>query len=610
MPQEYIYSKKYQEGVHFEQEAQFAEPPHSLKDAVDDDHLVRKSQLAGFPTTNDILLDVVDIRAYGGIPDGVFDNSAALVAAKAAVNPGGLIWFKNRGVGIYKFESVDYANLFTGCKIFVEDGVKMEVVSPNYLGINVTTPTVFQHTSLAGQLETVYPKKQSPLFNSNNYQSLRDNVVVREPVLAADFVEREVVWPGTVISTNPANLTVVSPSEATLTAIGANDVKVATVPAKAGQTISCFFANPVLPIGDGVLHTMWIENAWGFLIAHESSVGFTVQFNEFGGAGPTYYRNTSDIINAEGYENYSNSKGIVSIHLLDDGKTFEFLHNGVNRSKKFFTLGNQPVVRWGFGGYNTPVTIKNFFIEYNRKPASHISGIVQIFGDSQSVELMGKSWIDHFKNYVKNNYGFRDIIIENYAVSGATMEAQEGVFGGVAHSDVSIFLLGTNNIQAQSSVASMITSLDNMVTVVGKENVIVCIPPMFFSQALNGGQGQACVNYDLGGLYRSAIFRYAAENDIMIVDLPAAWGFTSAYSEQMCDDIHPADLGAAITGMEIALKYMALVTRQKANYSVIGDSRSSYNWVNDTTVPVDAVTVAKYFSIFHKGEEFKIKAFQ
>jgi hypothetical protein len=64
MPQEYIYPKKFQQGVNFEQEVQFNEPPHSLKDATDPDHLVRLSQVNGIIGGN-ISIDTVAFVADG-----------------------------------------------------------------------------------------------------------------------------------------------------------------------------------------------------------------------------------------------------------------------------------------------------------------------------------------------------------------------------------------------------------------------------------------------------------------------------------------------------------------------------------------------------------------
>ena len=102
MPQEYIYSKKFQEGVHFEQESQFAEPPHSLKDAVDPDHLVRLSQLGALG---------------GGVAE--YANSNAF----PAIGEAGKIYLNKETNLIYRWDGTSY--------VLIGDGIKISALDNN-----------------------------------------------------------------------------------------------------------------------------------------------------------------------------------------------------------------------------------------------------------------------------------------------------------------------------------------------------------------------------------------------------------------------------------------------------------------------------------------------
>ena len=128
---------------------------------------------------------------------------------------------------------------------------------------------------------------------------------------------------------------------------------------------------------------------------------------------------------------------------------------------------------------------------------------------------------------------------------------------------------------------------------------------MYFSQALNGGTGQASANYQLGGAYRMAMLRWAADNDVMVVDLMTALGATTAASGVMRDDIHFSDLGAAITAKEIAKALLVLKSRMTANDVFVGDNKSAIHYVKNSTAPVDAVTPVKWISIYQGGVEYK-----
>jgi len=100
--------------------------------------------------------------------------------------------------------------------------------------------------------------------------------------------------------------------------------------------------------------------------------------------------------------------------------------------------------------------------------------------------------------------------------------------------------------------------------------------------------------------------RFGADNGVVVVDLPYEWGFTDASSYLMCDDIHPADTGAAITGLAVAKAYLNLINRVKLDVTVIGDSNSALRVMKEGSVPVTPGTVNKWINVYLNGTEYKM----
>jgi lysophospholipase L1-like esterase len=521
--------------------------------------------------------DMIDIRAFGGVADGLTDNQPAMLAAKASAPAGALIWLKMRGTGIYYFDNTD-TSLFNNTKIYCEEGVIIKLSTENLHSLNSVTPVKVVLGSLNNQDMMYYP--QDPNIEHIDNEPIRDNVIIRYPVQGTLFTEHQtsnwaqlsgepLVVDATKITADSNHFTLSSANSPS------NGMKVGIIDAVPGATISACARN------SNAWALMWAENSWGYMVCYG---GFTVQVRKFGdpntGIGNQQLNINGLLNNPTPYLNYGTDKAICSMRLSDDGKTIEFLHNGVNRANQQFTLGGQAITKWGFGAYGAGVSTVSwydFIMEYNRKqPAANETVHVQVFGDSQVGYFQGSSWLKYFQQYLDNSYGYKIDTLENYAVSGETMEQQKTRFDAVTHKGVTIVLAGTNNIQAQSSLTTMIAALNGMVDSLnytnnlssstvgvlnpGNKKLIVCIPPMFYSYALNGNKGKASSNYELGGAYRMAILRWAASRNVMVVDLPSVMGPTTQRAALLRDDIHPSDLGAAVIGREVAKKYIALVS--------------------------------------------------
>lgn len=579
---------------------------------------------------NDVQLDVIDIRAFGGSGDGVTDNQGPLLAAKASAPAGAYIWLKNRSNSIYYFNNTN-PTLFDNVLLYIEEGVTVKISQGTAVDtLKSVTPFTLKWDILGGQEHKIYPELWLPIKDNFEVETLKDNVVVREAFDANNFIEHgfEKWTDETSFGPIPANLTINSPSQFTLTGVTGGTghrMRVGVADAVPGGTLSAC-ARDSITTGLGI---MWVENAYGVAIATDGG-----DFNIYKHGDPidaiSYSRLPSyhkELTDNGTYLNYDTSNAVCSIKIHEDGKSVEFLHNGVNRSGHILTLGGLAITKWGFGSYQGNSSWYDFIIEYNRKKEPYEDIIVQVFGDSQSVEYVGTSWITYMQRFVNNSYGNRITDITNFAVSGQTVEQQETIFNGVSpHKGVTIFFAGTNNIQGQTGIGSMIFSLNNILTALdftndsgaatngvidpGKNRLLVVIPPMYFSQALNGGTGQASANYELGSGYRMAILRWAAENDVTVVDLMAAFGATTKNSLLMRDDIHMSDLGAAVAGKEIGKGLLILKSKVTANEVLVGDSKSALHYVKSSSAPGDTATPVKWISVYQGGIEYKTPLYQ
>jgi len=572
--------------------------------------------------------DFIDIRAFGGSDDGITDNTPALIAAKASVPTNALIWFKKRDTGVYYFNNTGSTDYFTNTQIYCEKDVALKFANEIDQTLNSVTPVTVILESLNNQDQYYYP--QDPAITRVDTESIRENIVIREAVDNALFTEFGTdAWPaGTSYTSYPTKLTTIASNGISidLTGYSTATFRNAVINAIPGATLSACSRG-----SSPLWASMFVSNSWGYAVCYE---GFTIQIRKLSDTGSAIYnqqlgvnREISGGLNGN-YLNYRTDFAVCSIHIHEDGKTFEFLHNGVNRNNQQVTLGGLPIEKWGFGSYslNGSVEWYDFILEYKRKPAPFEPDTIQIFGDSQVGPFMNTSWIKYFEQYLNYSYGNRVGTIENYAVSGQTVEQQETIFNSVTHKGVSIILAGTNNIQGQGDIGTMISSLDNMlnalnysndlagatvgVQIPGNKRFIVCIPPMYFSYPLNGNKGKASVNYELGGAYRMAILRWAAENNVMVVDLMSTFGTTTSYSEIMRDDIHPSDLGYALIGREIAKKYIALTSNVNSNTLVLGDSRDTLHFIKDSTAPSNTTTPVKWVNVYQGGVLYKMPIYQ
>lgn len=586
-------------------------------------------EAAGGITMTEVMLDVIDIRAFGGSGNGVTDNQPALLAAKASAPAGAYIWLKNRSNSIYYFNNTN-PTLFDNVLLYIEDGVKVKLSQGTAVDtLKSVTPFTLKWDILGGQEHKLYPESWLPIKDNIETEILKDNVVVREPFDANNFVEHGFQkWTDeTTFGPIPANLTINSTSHFTLTNVTGGTghrMRVGVADAVPGGTISACARNSITS-GFGI---MWVENSYGVAISTDGG-----DFNIYKHGDPIDAISFSlpagypQELNDNGiYLNYNTSKAVCSIKLHEDGKSVEFLHNGVNMSGCLVTLGGLPITKWGFGSYQANSEWFDFILEYNRKKEPYEDIVVQVFGDSQTVEYVGTSWPTYLKRFINNSYGNRVTLLENYAVSGQTLEQQETVFNGTTHKGVTILLAGTNNIQGQTSVAAMLTSLSNMLTALdftnnfgpatngvidpGKNRFLLVIPPMYFSQALNGGTGQASANYELGSTYRMAMLRWAADNDVQVVYLMTAFGATTMNSLLMRDDIHFSDLGAAVAAKEIAKGLLILKSKIRANEVLVGNDKSALHYVKSSTAPGDTATPVKWISVYQGGVEYKTPLYQ
>jgi hypothetical protein len=241
---------------------------------------------------------------------------------------------------------------------------------------------------------------------------------------------------------------------------------------------------------------------------------------------------------------------------------------------------NGYIFECGFGMYPTgtgqAVTVSDWVRTRARPKAQSNFLSLAIFGDSLS-QPRYDNWANYIKDSLDFTVGVRCWNINNHAVGGDSAAGQYTVMtgSGVSDANVAIILVGTNDIQGQTTLANFKTSINQLIDYCQAAGVLVVIgvPPVFYTQLQAGATGQASVNAEKGAPYRSAIIRAAAEQGVPCVDLTRLMGPIVAHyvnptplspdlratgDSVVSDNIHPTTLGARIIADAFARSVAAL----------------------------------------------------
>jgi len=297
------------------------------------------------------------------------------------------------------------------------------------------------------------------------------------------------------------------------------------------------------------------------------------QFN-----GTSYSESTGVLLPTAAYGISSSATTIVSYRIIS-ANNIEFYVNGVFVSKY---SEPSPMAYVGVGWYDTSATSSgavyayDFVSGFSQTAYSGNDIIFYAFGDSiTSGEGSDLSWPNTLKWIVEGKRGIGKCTVYNYGNSGYTAAQEYTVMQGITLTPGSYVgvMVGTNDIQAQTSMSSFKTTIANIITYIKAAGCIpiIAIPPTFISQSLTG-YGYATANYQLGGNYRSAIIRVAAEQGgCYMADVNSAIGEISATNQQLRDNIHPqpAYMGGVIANEFVKSLMSAMLPAKISNTSVV-----------------------------------------
>ncbi|OOY15061.1 SGNH/GDSL hydrolase family protein [Thioclava sp. DLFJ4-1] len=179
--------------------------------------------------------------------------------------------------------------------------------------------------------------------------------------------------------------------------------------------------------------------------------------------------------------------------------------------------------------------------------------------------------------YLIKGYGYADVtVVQNIAYPGdkAANQATAAASADFSTSDYALVMVGTNDIQAQTSISSFRTSVESIISSVQADGAvpIIGIPPMYSSTAITGA-GFNALNYALGGRYRTELLRIAAENNLVVADMQSEFGIIDSVRSTTFDNLHPNQLGSVLAARAYAKAILAADSATRVDH--IGESGSA-----------------------------------
>jgi lysophospholipase L1-like esterase len=499
-------------------------------------------------------LGIKPITYYGGVPDGATDNYTVFNIAKAASSSNGIIYFPQNAVGnaIYYFAT---SPDLTSVILDADEGVILSFPSTN--------GTTFLNVKLRHNLKiTSRDRNNTGLLVQNIGEDwlatvatgdVTKQVGIQQPAVldATTFIKNKydvsvdtvVAGVSTLTSTN----TVTWPLNA-IGSAGAGIIDAALTPARVGKEYAASFdaagmtaANNagragiiVVSGGEWTLFSTNTNAQW-FLGTKATTVAWAETAGKFSPSGAYQVR-------------FNTANMVISVRIVSSN-IVEFYMNGVYITSRTMN-GNVQYVGFAYNGAANSVGQCNAYDFISSDTPTKQNGNtlnVGIFGDSISFgEGSNYPWANLLGYILKGIGGISNVSISNYAVSGQTAAQQLNVLNTTPTGsfDYILILVGANDIQGQTSVATYKSNLLSMINKVRADGSIpiLGVPPMFIDQA-STGYGFATSNYGLGGLYRSAVYRVSAENNVTVADVLSDFGVITATNTQLRDNIHPQPIG-------------------------------------------------------------------
>jgi len=483
---------------------------------------------------------------YGGLANGVFDNTAAFALAKTAIGTKKPIYFPQNGTGdaVYYFTT---SPSFSGYMIAADEGVKISVPTTNFITFNTSSfltkiQIISRDRNNTGQAlsNSAIPDILLPLANLDKTEQLTDLVSID----GAYFKKRLYnIASNTFVTgaTSTATTTQITWSNASVAASASADsltFDVAVQPAVPGVEYSAALTTSANATGGRGGIFVQASGEWVFFGL--SQTGYKL-ISKKTATPATYTYITNKVSGA--YTLSTTAQPEVSVRFVSD-TVVEFYVNGY----KVYTYKMASYVTDVGFGFNRSLNVAGFQNAYNFTSATstnRVSGGVLklgIFGDSISYgEGSSFSWVDLIKKILIGRNGISDVQTTNYSISGQKAAQQYTLLSttNVSGFDYTLVLVGTND--ATTLDADFRVSIQDIITKIKSDGSIpiIGVYPMTINSESTGigfGTGTA---YAMGGIHRTSIKQLCAVNGVLMADALGFMGEVGASNKQTRDNVHP-----------------------------------------------------------------------
>lgn len=525
-----------------------------------------------------------DFRSFDARDDnGTTDNSSAWAKAIAALPSGASIRvLKTSATGRYYFATTAD---FRALVIDADPGVTFygPGIFPYIFTKTTGAALALENTSAVGFKEKAFQDPLDTVKHTFIDQSDYDFSIPALIDMSILPVEK-LVWPsGTAWSASTAGVSLATNlagfNFGTVTAANFHGI---FAPYVAGSNYTASFYGA----GNG-MKAIFVRYETGCdLIYASDSTGLIVIAKRTYAAGVTTAA-LSNFSDAGTNANYFFSKGLIGIEMIAPD-TYVMTVNGIEMIQP--QRLSAPILDVGFGVYADGATTGSSYVaELVRTDNPQVPAMrpmrFLIAGDSNTDLNYYDTWVNDMRQMVQGSQGSQIEYIKSIAVVGETLAQQLTRMQAESKSGYThcIFMLGTNDIQGQTSISAFIANLDTLIANVAGAFIYttVVIPAQMYSRALantSGGTGQNTANYDLGSRYRQIVrhrvaYARSLGNLVNIVEADRAIGATlSVYlnwdypfntvDPNMKDNIHLKKAAYRKLGYAIAKSALAFLSRK------------------------------------------------
>lgn len=309
---------------------------------------------------------------------------------------------------------------------------------------------------------------------------------------------------------------------------------------------------------------------------------------------------------------------IMSCRVINNN-TFEIYINGIKVETVTSPFGCSKIGFCINGIVGVNSGINNYFwgdITKSKLTKSNNGNTYKAFvsGDSITFGEGSFSWAEYLPTFLEGQRGITKFEVTNGAVSGERVDAQLSRMKAkdLTPFDIIMIMIGTNDIQAQTPIATFKSTLQEMITLAKANNrkVIVGIPPMFIGRDVTG-TGFSTVAYQKGAYYRNVVMKMIADNDLILADTLSELGRIGLdnHNYVLRDNIHPLPYGEVLLARCFARSIIYALNIDIEN-EVSANSPSEVITVVEPTLQNGWVNFGELYtkaSFYKVGREVKIQ---